>query len=95
MCKAFHVIRAGKFLDVIKYIFYLVCYDFCPAANFIGKGCSCLNELIFFENKEIMGDSCAVFSPWRKMFGKEGQNEITHGGIHLEEVVVPFVEVMS
>ncbi len=53
------------------------------------------DELIFFENKEIMGDSCAVFSPWRKMFGKKGQTEITHGGIHLEEVVVPFVEVMS
>jgi len=52
------------------------------------------SELILYKNEEQIGDRCIVFSPWRKMFGRQGQTSITHGGIHLEEVVIPFVEVL-
>jgi len=53
------------------------------------------NLLTLYENEEILGDNCAVFAPWRGMFGNEGGKEITHGGIHIEEVVIPFVEVLK
>ena len=52
-------------------------------------------ELKLFKCEEIFDDQYLVFSPWRKMFGNVDQNEITHGGMHLEEVVVPFVEVLK
>jgi|GEM_PF-3798438 len=52
-------------------------------------------ELRMFSCKEIFDDQFVVFSPWRKMFGNVDQNEITHGGMHLEEVIVPFVEVLK
>ena len=51
-------------------------------------------RLLFYENEELLGKSCAVFAPWRGMFGSLNEKEISHGGIHLEEVVVPFVEVL-
>lgn len=53
------------------------------------------NGLLLFENSELLGESCAVFAPWRGMFGGAEERAITHGGIHLEEVVVPFVEVLA
>jgi len=28
------------------------------------------------------------------MFSKKGDTAITHGGIHVEEVIIPFVEVL-
>lgn len=52
-------------------------------------------RLLFYENEELLGKSCAVFAPWRGMFGSPKEKEISHGGIHLEEVVVPFVEVLA
>ena len=52
-------------------------------------------SLYLYENEELLDNNCAVFAPWRGMFGNEGEKEITHGGIHLEEVVVPFVEVLK
>ena len=52
------------------------------------------NDLYLFEYEELLGEKCAVFAPWRGMFGNEKERKITHGGIHLEEVVVPFVEVL-
>jgi len=52
-------------------------------------------ELRMFKFEEIFEEKCTVFSPWRKMFGNVDHNEITHGGMHLEEVVVPFVEVLK
>ncbi len=51
-------------------------------------------ELILYKNEEQIGDRCIIFSPWRKMFGNFGKTVITHGGMHIEEVVIPFVEVL-
>ncbi len=61
------------------------------AMEFSGKD----ERLIFYENKELLGESCAVFAPWRGMFGSLKESGISHGGLHLEEVIVPFVEVLT
>ena len=42
----------------------------------------------------IRGDYCPLFPPARLTFGSaKGRAEVTHGGIMLQEVVVPFVRV--
>ncbi|HAG08358.1 MAG TPA: hypothetical protein DCK87_02140 [Desulfotomaculum sp.] len=50
-------------------------------------------DLLVYENTNLLGDRVAVFPNSREMFGKKGETAISHGGIHLEEVIVPFVEV--
>jgi len=50
-------------------------------------------DLLAYENTNLLGDKVAVFPAGREMFGKKGETAISHGGIHLEEVIVPFVEV--
>lgn len=52
------------------------------------------DQIILYDNEWLLGDSVAVFPRGRKMFGPIGDTVITHGGIHPEEVIVPFVEVM-
>lgn len=42
---------------------------------------------------DIFGLKVAVFPKNRDMFGKEGDCTISHGGLHIEEVIIPFVEV--
>ena len=36
-----------------------------------------------------------VYPPAHGMFGKEGAFAISHGGLSIEEMVVPFIEVME
>lgn len=45
--------------------------------------------------KDIFGSKVAVFPKHRDMFGKEGDCTISHGGLHIEEVIIPFVEVTN
>ncbi|MEW6622401.1 MAG: PglZ domain-containing protein [Bacillota bacterium] len=52
-------------------------------------------NLILYKNKEILAESVAVFPIGRNMYANEKESGITHGGHHLEEVVVPFVEVLG
>lgn len=53
------------------------------------------NNLILLEDKHILGDKVLVL-PWgREMFNLDDKISISHGGIHIEEVVIPFVEVLS
>ena len=60
------------------------------ALDFLGKD----NSLILYRNKEVLGESYVVLAPWRGMFGGLGETAISHGGLHLEEVIVPCVEVL-
>jgi len=47
-----------------------------------------------YHSKSILGEKVAVFPAHRRMFGPEKETCISHGGISIEEVIVPFVEVM-
>ncbi len=51
-------------------------------------------DVIVFEDKGTLGESVAVFPRFHEMFSKKGDTAITHGGIHVEEVIIPFVEVL-
>lgn len=52
-------------------------------------------NVVIYEDLYLLGKQVAVFPGGREMFGPEGEEAISHGGIHLEEVVVPFVEVLA
>ena len=43
----------------------------------------------------ILGDKVLVVPKGREMFALQGDTAVTHGGIHIEEVIVPFVEVLA
>ena len=48
---------------------------------------------IVYPSPMLLGEAVAVFPKGRKMFAAAGVTAISHGGIHPEEVIVPFVEV--
>lgn len=52
-------------------------------------------DVVVFEHKATIGESVAVFPRFHEMFAKAGDIGITHGGIHIEEVIIPFVEVLA
>lgn len=51
-------------------------------------------EVKIFENNNLLGERVLVFPRGRKMFATKNETAITHGGIHLEEVIIPFIEVL-
>ena len=53
------------------------------------------DRLILYQHKEVLGENYAVLAPWRGMFGNVNETAISHGGLHLEEVIVPCVEVLA
>jgi hypothetical protein len=52
------------------------------------------NDVVIFKDKETLGESVVIFPRSHEMFARKGALAITHGGIHIEEVVIPFVEVL-
>lgn len=52
-------------------------------------------ELLLYENISVTGDKVLLFPRGRIMFGPAGMTAVTHGGIHIEEVIITFVEVLS
>ena len=52
-------------------------------------------EVLIFRQEAIWGDKVLVVPRGREMFDLQGNTAVTHGGIHIEEVIVPFVEVLS
>jgi hypothetical protein len=52
-------------------------------------------ELLLYENMSVTGDKVLLFPRGREMFASAGTTAVTHGGIHIEEVIIPFVEVLS
>ena len=49
---------------------------------------------IVYPSHILFGEAVAVFPKGRKMFAAAGVTAISHGGIHPEEVLIPFVEVI-
>lgn len=52
-------------------------------------------DLLQYENQNVSGNNVLVFPKSREMFGRDTDLIITHGGIHIEEVIVPFIEVLK
>lgn len=52
-------------------------------------------DVLIYEDNTVTGNSVIVFPVDRMMFAKPNDLMITHGGIHIEEVIVPFVEVLK
>ena len=52
------------------------------------------NDLILFHSPRILGEKVLVLPRGREMFSTKDKLGISHGGIHIEEVVIPFVEVL-
>lgn len=50
-------------------------------------------ELYLFYNFEALGTNSIIIPKGRKMFSKKNITGINHGGVHLEEVIIPFIEV--
>lgn len=50
-------------------------------------------ELYLFHNYETLGTDSIIIPKGRKMFAKKDIMGINHGGVHLEEVIIPFIEV--
>jgi len=50
-------------------------------------------ELYLFHNFEALGTNSIIIPKGRKMFAKKNITGINHGGVHLEEVIIPFIEV--
>ena len=51
-------------------------------------------EVKIFENNNLLGERVLIFPKGREMFATKNETAITHGGIHLEEVIIPFIEVL-
>jgi len=52
-------------------------------------------NVLKYSKKDILGEKVTVFPKGREMFAKVGDSAISHGGIHIEEVIVPFAEVLK
>ena len=52
-------------------------------------------ELYLYNDKSVIGEKSAIFPKGRSMFTKKKNNAISHGGIHIEEVIIPFIEVLQ
>lgn len=50
-------------------------------------------DLPIYENEGLIGNKILVFPKYRDMFAQKEYRAISHGGIHIEEMIVPFVEV--
>ena len=52
-------------------------------------------DVLICRQAGILGDKVLVVPKGREMFALQGDTAVTHGGIHIEEVIVPFVEVLA
>ncbi len=53
------------------------------------------NDVLLWENQRILGGKVLALTHNREMFGPKNKMEISHGGINIEEVIIPFVEVLQ
>lgn len=83
-------IRADKYLVEERALRVLVYPNKELAAEFAAK-----NNLILFQNQRLLSGKALVLPMGREMFSLQDKLSISHGGIHIEEVVIPFVEVLS
>ncbi|OCZ54244.1 hypothetical protein A7D23_05595 [Dehalobacter sp. TeCB1] len=52
------------------------------------------NEVMVMQNQRIVGDKVLIFPRGREMFNTKDKLEISHGGTNIQEVIIPFVEVL-
>ena len=50
-------------------------------------------ESIIMQLKNMNGNDYLLLQTGNKMFGRTNEKELTHGGISLSEVIIPFIEV--
>jgi len=53
------------------------------------------HDFAIIQNQRILGEKVLVLPPGREMFNPADKLGISHGAIHIEEVIIPFVEVLS
>ena len=51
-------------------------------------------KLYLYRDYGILREKSIIFPKGRDMFDKKESTAISHGGIHIEEVIVPFIEVL-
>jgi hypothetical protein len=51
------------------------------------------HDLCAFRTKALPPDVHPVYAPGTRLFASQGATHVSHGGLSLEELVVPFVEV--
>ena len=51
------------------------------------------HALRYFRTKALPPDVHPVYLPGTDLFATQGVTQVSHGGLSLEELVVPFVEV--
>jgi len=51
------------------------------------------NDCIFIQFKDMIGEDYLLLLSNNTMFNTKGKSGLTHGGISVEEVVIPFIEV--
>lgn len=51
-------------------------------------------ELYLYKDNGVLGEKSIIFPKGRDMFAKKKNTAISHGGIHVEEVIVPFIEIL-
>jgi len=82
-------IRADKYLVEERALRVLVYPNRILAEEFAEK-----NDLILLTSPHILGEKTLILPRGREMFNSKDKLGISHGGIHIEEVVIPFVEVL-
>ncbi|MEN6462208.1 MAG: PglZ domain-containing protein [Syntrophomonas sp.] len=83
-------VKAEKYLVEDRALRALIYPNIKLAEDFANK-----NDLILIQNPRILGDRALVLPRGRQMFNTKDKLGISHGGIHIEEVVIPFVEVLT
>ena len=53
------------------------------------------HDLELLQNQRILGERVLVLPKGRDMYNMQGKIAISHGAAHIEEVIIPFVEVFS
>ena len=51
------------------------------------------HDLCFFYTKSLPPDYCPVYQTGNRLFASKGSVQLSHGGLSIEELIVPFVEV--
>jgi hypothetical protein len=83
-------IKADKYLVEDRALRALIYPNIKLAQEFAVK-----HDLILLQNQRILGEKVLVIPQGREMFNSKDKLGINHGAIHIEEIVIPFVEVFA
>jgi hypothetical protein len=83
-------IRADRYLAEERAMRALIYPNLKLAEEFASK-----HDLELLQNQRILGERVLVLPKGRDMYNMQGKIAISHGAAHIEEVIIPFVEVFS